>query len=143
MQEEKYLILNNAHQYYTILRCTRRTLDDYIHYGKARVLKADGSLDLLLLSEWLTNRRVCHRVQMSQEKNPILRYMLQKEIKKMNQSAVKQGLYLSDKERDSLLDGIEAGNFDLCWNTLGMARMERYKQMMYGTPAVSSNSYEK
>jgi hypothetical protein len=120
MQEEKYLILNNAHQFYAILRCTRRTLDDYIAFGKASMLKNDGSLDLLRLSEWLTNRGVCHRAQLSEEKNPLLRFLLLKDINKLNQAAVKQNLFLSDRELAHMLREIEAGNFDLCWNTAGM-----------------------
>jgi hypothetical protein len=120
MQEEKYLILNNAHQFYAILRCTRRTLDDYIAFGKSSMLKKDGSLDLLRLSEWLTNRGVCHRAQLSEENNPVLRFLLLKEINKLNQAAVKQHLFLSDQELAYMLSGIENGNFDLCWNTAGM-----------------------
>jgi hypothetical protein len=120
MQEEKYLILNNAHQFYAILRCTRRTLDDYIAFGKASMLKGDGSLDLLRLSEWLTNRGVCHRAQLSEERNPILRFLLLKDINKLNMAAVKKDLFLSDEELAYLLNGIEDGNFDLCWNTAGI-----------------------
>lgn len=118
--EEKYLILNNAHQFYAILRCNRRTLNDYIHYGKAHMLKGDGSLDLQRLSEWLTNRGICHRAQLSEEKNPLLRFLLMKDINKMNKAAVRQHLFVTDQELAHLLNGIEAGNFDLCWNTVGM-----------------------
>jgi hypothetical protein len=122
MQGEKYLILNNAHQFYVILRCNRRTLEDYINYGKANMLKNDGSLDLLRLSEWLTTRGISHRAQLSEEKNPVLRIALLREITKLNRAAAKSGLFLSDEELAFLLEGVEAGQFDLCWNTAGMVR---------------------
>jgi hypothetical protein len=120
MQEEKYLILNNAHQFYAIFRCTKQTLDDYINYGKASMLKADGSLDLLRLSEWLSNRGIRHRAQLSEEKNPFLRFLILKDVNKLNKAAAQKSLFLSDQELAYLLDGIEMGNFDLCWNTAGM-----------------------
>lgn len=120
MQEEKYLILNNAHQFYAILRCTRQVLEDYINYGKANMLRNDGSLDLAHLSDWLTNRKICHRAQLSEEKNPFLRFRLLKEINKMNRTAASKSLFLSDQELSFLLNGIEEGNFDICWNTFGM-----------------------
>jgi hypothetical protein len=125
MQEEKYLILNNAHQYYAILRCNRRTLEDYINYGKATMLKSDGSLDLLRLSEWLTTRKISHRAQLSEEKNPVLRVALLREITKLNRAAAKSHLFLSDQELAYLLEGIEAGKFDLCWNTAGLLRKQK------------------
>jgi hypothetical protein len=120
MKDEKYLILNNAHQFYAILRCSRQTLEDYINFGKAKMLKADGSLDLLRLSEWLTTRRISHRAQLSEEKNPVLRIALLRDITKMNRAAAKSDLFLSDQELAYLLEGIEEGKFDLCWNTSGL-----------------------
>jgi hypothetical protein len=125
MQDEKYLILNNAHQFYAILRCNRRTLEDYIHYGKANMLKGDGSLDLKRLSEWLTNRGISHRAQLSEEKNPVLRIALLREITKLNRAAAKSNLFLSDEELAYLLEGVEAGQFDLCWNTAGLTKRNK------------------
>jgi hypothetical protein len=89
------------------------------------MLKGDGSLDLKRLSEWLTNRGISHRAQLSEEKNPVLRIALLREITKLNRAAAKSNLFLSDEELAYLLEGVEAGQFDLCWNTAGLTKRNK------------------
>jgi hypothetical protein len=119
-QEEKYLILNNSYQFYTIFRCDRQTVIDYITFGSRHLLNEDGSMNLTDLSKWLINRGISHRAQFQKEKNPILKFLLKREIKKMNQLATEHNLFVSDKELHSFFRKMSAGNRELCWNAVGL-----------------------
>jgi hypothetical protein len=115
-EQEKYLIINNAYQFHIIIKCTYKTLNDYIEYGKTGTIKADGSIDLLGLSEWLTKRNVRHRAEVASVKNPILKFLIRKDVRKVNHSAIDHDLFISDDEMEVLMTNLENGGSDMCWN---------------------------
>ncbi len=44
MLDEKYYILDNAWQYYVILKCTKQKVDDYVSYGYKRCISDEVAI---------------------------------------------------------------------------------------------------
>jgi hypothetical protein len=118
--EEKYLIIRNAQQYFVVMRCARQTVVDYIEFGQNNVRRKDGSIDLQKIATWLTNRGISYRAGFFREENFILRRWMKKEIKKVNRSAIKNGLFLSSDDMENIVSNMKHEEGTMCWNLIGI-----------------------
>lgn len=101
--EEKYYIIDNASQYYVILKCTEQNLLDYENFGQKICLTKEGALDLFKISEWLVNRKIKHTVIFGKVDNLILKSFIKKDIDIILANALKQNLLILNEEIENLM----------------------------------------
>jgi len=101
--EEKYYIIDNASQYYVILKCTEQNLLDYENFGQKICLTKEGALDLFKISEWLVNRKIKHTVIFGKVDNLILKSFIKNDIDIILANALKQNLLILNEEIENLM----------------------------------------
>ena len=114
--DEKFFIINSANQFYIILKCTRQKLENYIEFGSKLVLNDNGSMNLERLSDWLITHHIYFRAEILLIKNPIIKSIIKRHVKFLNDRALESRLFISDDEMELLISSIEQGNDDMCWN---------------------------
>lgn len=101
--EEKYYIIDNASQYYVILKCTEQNLLDYENFGQKICLTQEGALDLFKISEWLVNRKIKHTVIFGKVDNLILKALIKKDIDTILTKSKEVNLLIPNEEIENLL----------------------------------------
>ena len=112
---EKYYVVDNAGQYFIILKCTEQKMSDYVNYGHMRCISDEGAIDLLKASEWLIAHNTKHTVVSNRIDNPLLRMMLQKDMSHMVKSAVLSGLLIPDQEIEDVLMMSDDDKSEVFW----------------------------
>lgn len=101
--EEKYFIINNADQYYVILKCNNQHLYAYKEFGRKVCLTSEGAIDLFKISEWLINRKIKHTVIFGKISNLFLRALIKKDLDIILPKAINEGLLIPNEEIENLL----------------------------------------
>ena len=101
--QEKYYIIDNAGQYFIIIKCTEQHLEDYEVYGHKVCLTQEGAIDLFKISNWLINRKIKHTVIFGKIDNLILQSMIKNDIDIILTSALNNNLFISNEEIENIL----------------------------------------
>lgn len=101
---DNYYILDNAGQYYIILKCTEKQINNYFKFGHMHCISEEKAIDLVRMSRWLIDHSVSHTVVYNKINNLILRAIIKKDILYMTKMADLYGLLISDDEIEDLLN---------------------------------------
>lgn len=115
--EEKYYIIDNANQYYVILKCTKQNLSDYECFGQNICLTQEGALDLFKVSEWFINRKIKHTVIFGKIDNPILKSWIKRDIDIILTKALNNKLLIPNEEIENLMMMSTEKRKELFWQT--------------------------
>ena len=101
--KEKYYIIDNAGQYYIVIKCTSQDLLDYDNFGRKLCLTQEGAIDLFKISKWFSNRKIKHTVIFGKIDNLMLIFFIRRDIDIILSDAVNNGLLISNEEIEKLM----------------------------------------
>ena len=113
--EEKYFIIDNAKQYFIIIKCTKQKLNYCLEYGIKNSLTNENAINLYKMSEWLINHQIRHGIVYGKTNNIILRVFIKFDIRKLEIKARKNNLLIENEELEKLLDINEDERLKLFW----------------------------
>lgn len=112
--EQKYIIMSNADEFYIIIHCTLGKLRYCTQTDK---LNPNGSINIRDFADWLIAQHIRFRVQYHKVRNPIVRWMLKRDIISANASSAKHGLYITNAELNFLLTADKDSQNKLLWDS--------------------------
>lgn len=113
--EEKYFIIDNARQYFIVVKCTKQKLNYCIEYGIKNSLTNENAINLFKISEWLINHQVKHNIVYGKTKNLILMIFIKSDIRTLRRKARKNNLLIENDELEKLLNMKKEERAKLFW----------------------------